>query len=188
MWVKLEIIELCIFQRYIGIIHRATRRELLCVTSTFSTRARTKLKGGELLVRGGDWISESHQLVVRPGFVGNLGRLSDPLPDLPKDHCLLRVVLPDLLILLAQYLSHSCHLRVEGGVFHFDMFELPLHLVKLFPVRPMCQLSEDVSGAVVVQCYVGSPTDVLQPVVWGLEVRQIVVHPLEGVFRKLPCG
>ena len=61
-------------------------------------------------------------------------------------------------------------------------------LTKLFPVRPLCQLSEDVSGAAIVQCCVGSPSDMLQPVILGLEVRQVVVHPLEGIFRKLPRG
>ena len=69
---------------------------------------------------------------------------------------------------------------VEVGVLRLDLFELPLCLVKLLPVRPLCQLSEDVSGATVVQRGVGSPSDVLQPVILGLEVRQIVVHPLEG--------
>ena len=61
-------------------------------------------------------------------------------------------------------------------------------MVKLFLVRPLCQLSKNVFGAAVVQCCVGSPSDVLQPIILGLEVRQVVVHLLEGVSRKLPRG
>ena len=137
---------------------------------------------------GGDWISGSHQLVVHPGFVDNLGWLSDQLPDASENHCLLRVVLPNFFTLLAQHLSHNCHLCVEVGVLPPNLFELPLFLVKLFPVRHLGQLSEDVSGSAIVQRRVGSSGDVLQPVVVGLEICKVIVHPLERVFRKLPRG
>ena len=98
------------------------------------------------------------------------------------------MVLPDLLTLLAQLLSHGGHLCIKVGVFRPDLFELPLCLVDLLLVRPLCQLSEDVSRAAVVQRFVGSLSDVLQPIILSPEVRPVVVHSLEGVFRKLPRG
>ena len=127
-------------------------------------------------------------MVVHTVFVDDLGWLSDRFPDSSEDHRLLRVVLPDLLTLLAQILSHGGHLCVEVGVLRLDLFELPLCLVKLLSIRPLCKLLKDVSGAAVVQRCVGSPSDVLQPVILSLEVRHVVVHPLERIFGKFPRG
>ena len=59
---------------------------------------------------------------------------------------------------------------------------------KLLPIRPVSQLSEDVIGAAVVQGLVHSPGDVLQPVVLQLEVIQVRINPLEGIFQKRPRG
>ena len=74
------------------------------------------------------------------------------------------------------------------GIFRVDSVELLLRLVELLPVRPVSQLPEYVSRAAVVDGMVHSPGDVLQPVVLQLEVVQVRIHPLEGVFRKCPRG
>ncbi len=60
--------------------------------------------------------------------------------------------------------------------------------VELLPVRPVCQLPEYVSGAAVVEGFVDSPGDVLQPMVLQLEVFQVRIHPLEGGLWKRPRG
>ena len=101
-------------------------------------------------------------MIVQPGFVDSLGRLSDQFSDPLENHRMLRVVFLDLFTLLAQFLSHGGHLRVEVCVVRLDLVELLLRLVKLLPVRTVSQLSEDVSGDVVVQGLVRSPGDVLQ--------------------------
>ena len=137
---------------------------------------------------GGSWISRFHQLVVKTGFVGHFGRLSNQLPDPFEDHGMFRMVLPDLFALLAQLLSHSGHLRVEVRVLRLDLVEFFLGHVKLFPIRCLRQFSENVSGSTVVQGVVGSPGDMVQPVVLRLKIRQVIKHPLKGVFRKLPRG
>ena len=127
-------------------------------------------------------------MIIHPGLGDGLCRLPDQLPDPLEDHLLFRVVLPDLLVFPAQLLGHGGHLCVEVHILRLDLLELPFCLVELLPVRPLCQLPEDVSGSTVVERLVCSPGDVLQPVVLGLEIRQIRKHPLKGVFRKLPRG
>ena len=126
--------------------------------------------------------------IVQPGFVDSLGRLADQFLDPLEHHCLLRVVLLDLFTFSVQLLRYGGNMRVEVCIFRLDLVELLLRLVKLLLIRPVSQLSEDVSGAAVVQGLVHSPGDVLQPVVLQLEVVQVRINPLEGVFRKRPRG
>ena len=77
-----------------------------------------------------------HELIVQPGFVDSLSRLSDQFPDSFENH---RMVFPDLRTLVVQLLGHGGHLRVEVCIFRLD-------LVKLLPVRLVSQLLEDVCG------------------------------------------
>ena len=58
-------------------------------------------------------------------------RVSNELSNLAEDHRMLRVVLPDLLTLLAQILSHTYHLGVYVGVLRRHLLEFPLRLVEL---------------------------------------------------------
>ena len=127
-----------------------------------------------------------HEFIVQSGFVDSLGQLSNQFSDPFEHHCQLCMVLPDLFTLLVQLLRHGGHLRVEVCVFRLELVELLLRLVKLFPIRHVSQLSEDVFGAAVVQGLVHSPGDVLQLVVLQLEVVQVRINPLEGVFWKRP--
>ena len=76
--------------------------------------------------------------------------MPNQFPDPAEDHRLLRVILPDLLPLLTQLLSHGRYLRVQVSALRF-------HLVELLPVRPLRQLLENVSGSTVVQSLVRSP-------------------------------
>ena len=57
----------------------------------------------------GSWLSGFHQLIVQPRLVDDLTRMPNQFPDPAEDHCLLCVVLSDLLALLTQFLSHGCH-------------------------------------------------------------------------------
>ena len=130
---------------------------------------------------GGSWLSGCYHPVVQVGFVDDLRRMSYHFPDPAEDHRLLRVVLPDLLALLTQLLSHGSNLRGEVRV-------LRLYLLELLPVRSLCQLSEDVSESAIVQGLVGSPGDVLQPGVLVLQLLQPFMDPLEGIIWKIPSG
>jgi hypothetical protein len=114
--------------------------------------------------------------------------MPNEFPDPAKDHCLLCVVLPDLLALLTQLLSHGCHLCVQVRVLCLGLVELLLRLVQFLPVSPLRQFPEDVLGSAVIQRLVGSPGDVLQPVILGLEILQLVVDPLERIFWKISGG
>ena len=114
--------------------------------------------------------------------------MPNEFPDPTEDHCLLFVVLPDLLALLTQLLSHICPLCVQVRVLHLDLVELLLRLVQFLPVRPLRQLPEDVFGSTVIQRLVGPLGDVLQLVILGLDILQLVVDSLEGIFRKIPGG
>ena len=133
-------------------------------------------------------IRRLEEFVVQPSFGDSFGRLSDELPDSLEHHCVLCVVIPDLVRLPVQLLQHGGHLGVQVGVLRVDPIELLLRQVEFLPVRPVCQLPEYVSGAAVVEGLVHSPGDVLQPVVLQLEAVQVRIHPLEGVFRKRPRG
>ena len=98
------------------------------------------------------------------------------------------MVLPDLVSLPTQLLGHGGHLCVQVGVLRADPVELLLHLVELLPVPLVSQLPQYVSGAAVVEGLVHFPGDVFQPVVLQLEVVQVRIHPLEGVFWERPRG
>ncbi len=135
-----------------------------------------------------DGISGFYDVIIEPGLGDGLCRLPDQVPDPLEDHRMLRVVLPDFFILPAQLLGHGRHLRVEVGVLRLDLLELPFGVVELPPVRPLGQFPEDVSGSAVVERLVRSPGNMLQPVVLGLEIRQVRHHLLEGIIRKLPRG
>ena len=127
-------------------------------------------------------------MIVQPSLGDGLCRLSIQLPDPLEDHRLFCVVFPDLLAFPAQLLGHGGYPRVEVRILRLDLFELPFCLVKLLSVRPLRQLPEDVSGSAVIQRLIRSPSDVLQPIVLGMEIRQVRKHPLEGVFWTLPRG
>jgi hypothetical protein len=60
----------------------------------------------------GNRISGFHQLIVQPGLVHDFARMPNKFPDLGEDHRLLRVIFPDLLVLLPKLLRHRRHLRV----------------------------------------------------------------------------
>jgi hypothetical protein len=126
-------------------------------------------------LRGGNWFSGFHQLIVQPCLVDDLARMPNEFPDPAKDHRLLCVVLPDLFALLTQFLNHGCHLCVQVRVLRLDLVELLLRLVQFLPVRPLRQLPEDVSGSAVIQRLVAPPGDVLQLVILGLDILQLVV-------------
>ena len=107
------------------------------------------------------------------------------LPDSVEYHRMLCVVLPDILALLTQLLSHSCHLCVQVAILRLQLVKLLVDLVELLPVCPLCQLSEDVFGSAIIQRLVGTPGDVLQLVVLGLEICQLTVDPFERIFWKI---
>ena len=50
MWVKSEVIDLCRFQRYIGIIHWNTKERVTTCHSNISHSGWDEIKGGELWV------------------------------------------------------------------------------------------------------------------------------------------
>ena len=114
-------------------------------------------------------------------LVDDLCRMPHQLPDPAKDHCLLRVVLPDFLALLTRLLSHGRYLRDEVSVFCLGLLELLL-------VRPLCQLPENIFGSAVVQGLVRSPGDVFQPEVLVLQILQPLLDVLEGISRKVLSG
>ena len=130
---------------------------------------------------GGSRFSGLHHPVIEVRLVDDLSRMSHQLSDPAEDQRMFRVVLPDLFALLNQFMSH-CRYRCR------QQSILRVHQLKFLLIRPLRQLLEDIYGSVVVQGHVRSPGDVLQSVELGLELLQLIVDPLEGVFRKFPSG
>jgi hypothetical protein len=114
--------------------------------------------------------------------------MANEFSDLGENHCLLRMIFPDLLVLLPQFFCHQRHLCVQVGIIRLGLFEILLHLVELFLVRPLRNLPKNVSGSTGSQRRAGPSGDELQPVVLGLKLIQLVVDSFEGIFRKIPGG
>ena len=130
---------------------------------------------------GGSRVSGFHHPVIEVRLVDDLSRMSHELPDPTEDHRLFRVVFPNFFALLTQLLSHGRHMCRQLSIFH-------LQLLELLPIRSLLQIPKDISDSAVVQGPVCSPCDVLQLVILGLKILQLIVDSFEGIVRKIPGG
>ena len=155
--------------------------------------SQTDYSSSVSISQGWDYSVERKQDRRIPPAGRTAGPCSRSHPDVPrapgsKYHILLRVIFPDLLAPLHQFVRHERHLRLQVRVIHSSLIELPLGLFHLLPIRPLSDILDNVSGPASSERLAGSPRAVLQTVKLCMELHQLVVDALEGGIRNLQAG